>query len=72
MQVFIPNADPFWTADILDNRRRNKQIIECRQILKAIRGESKAWANHPVTRMYRDYTEKGLVSQELVDELKMR
>lgn len=57
MQVFIPYADPFRTAAILDYRRLNKQVIECRQILKAIRGESKAWANHPVVKMYKDNTE---------------
>lgn len=41
----------------LDARRLNKQIIECRQILAAIRGESNAWMNHPCVKMYRDHSE---------------
>lgn len=40
MQVFTPYPEPFKTADCLDSRRLNKQIIECRQILAAIKGES--------------------------------
>lgn len=38
MQVFTPYPEPFKTADCLDSRRLNKQIIECRQILAAIKG----------------------------------
>ena len=53
MQVFIIGS-PYETAKVLDKKRLNKQIIECRQILKAILGESKAWANHPCTIQYRD------------------
>lgn len=40
MQVFTPYPQPFACADCLDPRRLNKQIIECKQILAAIRGES--------------------------------
>lgn len=39
MQVFVPYQEPFEVATFLDSRRLNKQIIECRQILAAIRGE---------------------------------
>lgn len=56
MNVFIIGT-PLETAKKLDKRRLNKQIIECKQILKAISGESKAWANHPVTKMYKDHQE---------------
>ena len=56
MQIFITGS-PFETAQALDKRRLNKQIIECRQILKAINGESKAWANHPCVKMYRSHVE---------------
>lgn len=55
MQVFTPYPEPLKTANCLDGRRLNKQIIECRQILAAIRGESNAWKNHPVVKQYRDY-----------------
>lgn len=57
MQVFVPYASPFNVAQCLDARRLNKQVIECRQILAAIRGESNAWKNHPVVKMYRDHAE---------------
>lgn len=55
MQVFIIGS-PLDTAKNLDRKRLNKQIIECQQILKAIWGESKAWANHPCTIQYREHT----------------
>jgi hypothetical protein len=54
MQVFIIGS-PLETAMCLDKKRLNKQIIECQQILKAIWGESKAWANHPCTIQYREH-----------------
>lgn len=57
MQVFVPYASPYRVATCLDARRLNKQIIECRQILAAIRGESNAWMNHPCVKMYRDHAE---------------
>lgn len=52
MQVFVPYSSPIKVAKCLDKRRLNKQIIECRQILKAINGETNAWKNHPVVKMY--------------------
>lgn len=57
MQVFVPYDSPYRVAICLDARRLNKQIIECRQILAAIRGESNAWMNHPCVKMYRDHAE---------------
>ena len=54
MQIFIIGS-PFETAQALDNRRLNKQIIETRQIIKAIKCESNAWANHPCVKMYREH-----------------
>lgn len=54
MNVFIIGT-PLETAKILDKRRLNKQIIECKQILKALSGESKAWVNHPATIQYRGH-----------------
>lgn len=52
MQIFLPYRNPIDVAKCLDNRRLNKQIIECRQILAAIDGQSKAWSHHPVVLMY--------------------
>ena len=57
MQVFVPYRTPLECAAQLDPRRRNKQIIECRQILAAIRGESNAWRNHPCVKMYASHVE---------------
>ena len=55
MQVFVPYPSPIDVAKCLDPKRLRKQIIECDQILKAIRGESEAWKNHPVVKMYRPH-----------------
>lgn len=52
MQVFIVGT-PLETAQVLDKRRLNKQIIECQQILDALNGK-KAWSNHPCTLQYRE------------------
>ena len=57
MQVFTPYLKPFFCAECLDPRRRNKQIIECRQILAAIRNESPYWKNHPVTKQYTNHVD---------------
>lgn len=57
MQVFVPYQNPFECAQALDPRRFNKQILECKQIIKAIRGESTAWANHPCVLMYRQHVD---------------
>ena len=51
MNVFIIGT-PYETAQALDKKRLNKQIIECRQILKAIDGNTKSWAKHPCTLQY--------------------
>ena len=57
MQVFIPHPTPYDCALAMLKvmRSMNIQIIECRQLLQAIDGTSKAWANHPITKMYKDY-----------------
>lgn len=53
MNVFIIGS-PFETAQALDTRRLNKQIIECQQILDALNGK-KAWSNHPCTLQYKGH-----------------
>ena len=47
MQVFIVGT-PYETADVLDSKRLNKQIIENKQIMDAILGTGKGGFNHPV------------------------
>ena len=55
MQVFVPYPSPIDVAKCLDPKRLRKQIIECDQILNVIIGESKAWSNHPVVKMYKPH-----------------
>lgn len=55
MQVFIVGS-PLETAMALDPKRLRKQIIECGQILYALKGKS-AWSNHPCVLQYRGYEE---------------
>lgn len=58
MNVFCPYSSPLQCAQALSKDRRfNSQISECKQILKAIEGTSKAWKNHPVTIMYSKHKE---------------
>lgn len=54
MQVFVVGS-PIYTAQCLDRLRLNKQIVECGQILSALRGDTKAWVNHPCTKQYRNH-----------------
>lgn len=56
MQVFIIGS-ALETAQALDKKRLNKQIVECKQILNAIEGKTKAWANHPCTKQYKEHIE---------------
>lgn len=53
MNVFVIGT-PIETAMVLDKKRLHKQIIECRQILDALKGKSKAWRYHPCTVQYED------------------
>lgn len=55
MQTFLPAADFRATAAFLDNRRLGKQRVECKQIYRALTGQSKGWTNHPATKMWRSH-----------------
>ena len=57
MQTFITSYDFVETAQSLDNKRLNKQLLEGRQILKilATGQQSGGWVNHPATRMWHGY-----------------
>ena len=52
MQTFLPYADFKKCADVLDNKRLNKQHVECFQIIKTLETNSKSWRQHPITRMW--------------------
>lgn len=61
MQTFLPSPSPMTSARILDNKRLNKQILECYQILNVLSGKSPTggWRNHPAVLMWKGY-ERGL------------
>jgi hypothetical protein len=54
MQVFLPEPDFDNAAKQLDTKRLVKQLLEGRQIMTILVGESKsnAWRNHPAVRMF--------------------
>lgn len=61
MQTFLASTNTLKAARALDNKRLNKQILECYQILNVLSGRSKtgAWRNHPAVLMWKGY-EHGL------------
>jgi Pyrimidine dimer DNA glycosylase len=52
MQTFMPEKTFDRVAQVLDNKRLVKQLLEGRQIMSALSGESKGWINHPATKMW--------------------
>lgn len=55
MQVFIVGT-PYETAEVLDLKRFNKQMIENQQIMDAILGDETGWwRNHPVVKSYKKH-----------------
>lgn len=52
MQTFLPFADFEMSASSLDNKRLNKQLVECDQIFKALTLENYGWKNHPAVLMW--------------------
>jgi hypothetical protein len=57
MQTFVPIADLAMSAQVLDSKRLNKQLLEGRQIYGILSsGKTKgAWVNHPAVRMWKCY-----------------
>ena len=55
MQTFLPYRDFKQSAEALDNKRLNKQILEGYQILKVLNSDDPraAWRNHPAVKMWR-------------------
>lgn len=52
MQTFLPYPDFKESASALDYRRLGKQRVETWQLLQALSGERKGWANHPAAKMW--------------------
>ena len=55
MQTFLPYPSFAESARCLDDRRLGKQRVEVLQILRALRGETRGWRNHPATKMWEGY-----------------
>lgn len=55
MQTFLPYDDYARCAQVLDRQRLGKQRVEVLQLLKALAGETKGWANHPAAKMWRGH-----------------
>jgi hypothetical protein len=57
MQTFLPYKSFVNTARTLDNKRLNKQILECYQILKVMHNNDPhaGWRNHPAVKMWRGH-----------------
>ena len=51
----MPYSDYDKSARCLDKRRCLKQIIEAKQIINILNGESSGWKNHPAVRMWEGY-----------------
>ncbi len=54
MQTFLPYRDFNKSAQVLDSKRLNKQILEGYQILKVLNNPDPraAWRNHPAAKMW--------------------
>lgn len=73
MQTFLPYPSFVKSAAVLDYKRLGKQRVETWQILRALRGETKGWVNHPATRMWRGYESAlAFYGWVMADEWQMR
>ena len=59
MQTFLPYPDFQKSAECLDDRRLNKQILEASQIYKIVKENRRTggWTNHPAVRIWRGYAD---------------
>lgn len=57
MQTFVPFPDLVMSAQALDSKRLNKQLLEGRQIYGILTSGKRtgAWVNHPAVKMWRNY-----------------
>lgn len=52
MQTFLPYASFQRSAAVLDKKRCWKQVVEAKQIINVLEGNSTAWENHPAVKMW--------------------
>jgi len=55
MQTFLISPKPHETAEILDNKRLFKQIVEANQILDCLLNKETRRKNHPAVKMWKNY-----------------
>ena len=55
MQTFLPYESFGISLQELDSKRLGKQRVEAYQLLRTLIGQSRGWANHPCTKMWRGY-----------------
>ena len=57
MQTFLPYKDFEQSAEALDSKRLNKQVLEGYQILKVLSNPDPraGWTNHPAVKMWRGF-----------------
>ena len=55
MQTFLPFPSFEDSAKALDYKRLGKQRVEAAQLIRAINGQTKGWANHPAAVMWRGH-----------------
>ena len=55
MQTFLSEYNFTDCARVLDQKRLVKQLLEGRQIMAALSGNTKGWVNHPATKMWRGH-----------------
>lgn len=69
MQTFLPIPNFYASAESLDDKRLGKQRVEAWQILRALRGETKGWVNHPATVMWRGHEQSLILYGLIVSEV---
>lgn len=57
MQTFLPYPNFFTSAQMLDKKRCWKQVVEAKQIISVLEGNTTAWANHPAVKMWVGHTD---------------
>lgn len=55
VNTFVPSWDLVHIAKLLDYKRLGKQRVEAYQIWRALKGITKGWTNHPVTKSWKGY-----------------
>ncbi len=73
MQVFLSEYTFQESAKALDTKRLVKQLLEGRQIMTVLAGESAGWKNHPAVKMFAGH-ERTLYAYlyAIKDEMKSR